>query len=276
MTSRRPSPILDRPPHSEAALEAIATQALQKHGYLLPRSPAPIIVERLIEEAFGFNETYEELETGVLGEIRFAADDRPLAIRVARRLAVIDALEPSIDHERRATLAHECGHGLVHTKMFADGLRRDRAPRLPGFETAQTSIVCHDADLDPACPRPVPASSTERWLEWEANYLMGALLMPRDLVFQLVTPYTTGRPDGISPRELRTELRNAATAAAATEFNVSLGFAASRLATVLPKRTHPDLFETDEPVRAGLAPEGVPPRPRTRRPFTRRTHVWSR
>jgi Zn-dependent peptidase ImmA (M78 family) len=243
MNPDRTAPISERPPHSENTLERLAEDALQRHS-VLPKAPGPVPIERLIEEAFGFNEAYENLEAGVLGETWFGTEDRPVAIRVARRLAEIKAEDPSIDHDRRLTLAHECGHGLAHARLFGDGLRLRRTPRLPGFDDELIHISCRDRDLRVNAIRPTGLTEFELWIEWEANYLMGALLMPRSLVLSFLGPWLTGSQNGVAPRALLPMHRQDAVAAMAHAFNVAHEVAAGRLAQIVPSSLHPDLFDS--------------------------------
>jgi Zn-dependent peptidase ImmA (M78 family) len=245
--------IFDWPMHCEGELEEMVARALMKHRGVLPAEPGPISIDRLIEEMFGFNETYEDLGPGILGEIRFGIEDRPLGIRIARRLGDIDPANPSIDHERRLTLSHECGHGLAHSKLFADKLRRERDPRFKQFRTEETRIVCHERDINSGTARPAVRSSSDDWLEWEANYLMGALLLPRDLVLSFVRPWLTGRVDGIAPRRLPAGRRSFAIAATATAFQVGEEIAARRLSTLVPNSVDADFFE-------GTSAAGLPRR----------------
>ncbi len=244
MSSSRTSLIVSRTPHSERTLEMLAADSLRKHDSVLPRRPGPVLIDRLVEEMFGFNETYESLDRGILGEIHFGMEDRPVAIRIARRLGDLNlSISDGVDQERRVTIAHECGHGIAHSKLFADSLRRERAPLLPGFANGQIHIACRERDLAVGA-RPAANSTVERWLEWEANYLMGALLLPRHLLLELISPWLAGTADGISPRYLPAPRRHAAITATADTFNVTLALAAQRLALIVPAARHPDFFDS--------------------------------
>ena len=244
MNSRRTAPILDRLPHSESNLERLAMDALLHHEGVLPEHPGAVPIERLVEEAFGFTETYDILEPGVLGEIRFGIENRPLAIRLARRLGEINSDDPAIDHERRITLAHECGHGLAHAKIFADGLRRERIPLLPGLGDELSHIGRSAENVHFSILQPEKASTDEVWIEWEANYLMAALLLPRPLVLSFLSRFLMDVPNGVTRRSLPSTHRLSAITALANTFNVSSGVAASRLALLVPECEHPDLFDT--------------------------------
>jgi hypothetical protein len=244
MNSSWTSLVFDRPPHSERSLESIAADALRRHPNILPDGPGPIRIDQFVEETFGFNETYERLERGVLGEIHFGVEDRPLAIRLARRLGDLRYPTRELEQERRITLAHECAHGIAHSGLFSDSLRRERAPLLPGFADRRTYIAWRGRDRAVGNSRPSRTTAAELWLEWEANYPMAALLLPRQLVMRLISPWVAGAPDGVSFRYLPPDRRRVAVASMADTFDVTLDLAAGRLdAIVVGRIPHPDFFE---------------------------------
>lgn len=253
----------------------MATDALRKHESLLSKRPGPVPIDRLVEEMFGFNETYERLERGVLGEIHFSIEERPVAIRLARRLGDLRSSARWLEQERRGTLAHECAHGIAHSKLFADSLRRERAPLLRGFADEQTYIACRERDLALGHVRPAANSVAEIWLEWEANYLMGALLLPRHLVLQLVSPWIVGAPDGIAPQYLPATRQHTAIVAMADTFDVAFDLAARRLAVLIPAIRHPDFFEPAVLRSVQRARRGAQLRnPQHRR--SEKAKIWSR
>jgi hypothetical protein len=266
--------VFSRTPYSERTLEIIAIDTLRRHESLLPKRPAPIPIDRLVEEMFGFNETYERLERGVLGEIYFGIEERPIAIRLARRLGNLRSSARGLEQERRGTLAHECGHGIAHSKLFADSLRRERAPLLRGFADGQTHIACRERDLAAGSVRPAANSAAEIWLEWEANYLMGALLLPRHLVLQLLGPWIAGASDGIAPRYLPPRRQQTAIVTMSNTFDVAFDLAARRLTVLIPASRHPDFFEPAA-IRSVRPQRGARPRsPQRRR--NEKAKIWSR
>lgn len=235
--------VFNRAPHSARTLETIANDVLRRHGSLLPKEPAAVPIDRLVEQIFGFNETYEKLERGVLGEIHFGIEDRPIAIRLARRLGSLTSNSSRLEQERRATLAHECGHGIAHSKLFADWLRHERAPLLPGFTKAHARLACNQRDIALGSIRPAANSAAELWLEWEANYLMAALLLPRNLVLQLLSPWIAGSNDGVSPRYLPAARQHTAITTMAHTFDVDSFLAAQRLGVLISTIQPTDFFD---------------------------------
>lgn len=100
---------------------------------------------------------------GVQGATYFVTGERP-RVRIARVL-----MEQSWRENRlRTTLTHELGHVRFHRHLFEV---EDQRLDLFNDPPDETSHTCHrDSIVDP------PQSD---WMEWQAAYASGALLMPR-------------------------------------------------------------------------------------------------
>lgn len=241
MPPKSVTPVFNRLPHSEAALEKLALQTLHLRPGLLPSAPGEISIERVIESMFGFNETYDRLDTGILGETHFGIENRPLRIRISRHLAELNS-DPGVDHERRETLAHECGHCLAHGQIYSNALAKETAPRLPGFDGSEPYYACRDTTIAPNGAKPRGESSSHEWLEWEANSLMASLLLPMRLVQSALTPWIRRSTSGFAPTILPTSRKAEATAHVSGLFNVSFQLAEKRIDDLLLRSSHPDLF----------------------------------
>ena len=86
------------------------------------------------------------------------------------------------EHRYRFTMGHEGGHGILHTDYFA-------------YDPDQTSF--EDTEREPVIQCRVDGTSVLRqknvrlWtpedrMEWQANHMSSALLMPRSMVYKLV------------------------------------------------------------------------------------------
>ena len=91
------------------------------------------------------------LEDGVDGLTDFFPRRKP-HVKIASRLQA-----PNYENRLRTTLTHECGHVLLHGFLFAG-------------EPRKTRNTCH---------RDAIAAPSSDWMEWQAGYACGALLMPR-------------------------------------------------------------------------------------------------
>ena len=65
------------------------------------------------------------------------------------------------------TLAHEYAHVILHAPLW----RTDEAPALPGLAMTDT---------------PAGGRHSADWMEWQANYAAGAILMPYRAVADIV------------------------------------------------------------------------------------------
>ena len=179
MLRAQSGPFAERPYYEDSEIETIVIDELRKFG-LLPLSPQPIRVDRFIEKRYGIVPQYEDIPDGILGFTRFGAKG-PEAVVVSRSLSE----EGSGVSERRinSTLAHEAGHMLLHGHLFALQPRAGTRPLLVyGLNAKEQTILCRPDSVG------FPSGSTGtygydgRWWEFQANKVIGVLLLPRQLV----------------------------------------------------------------------------------------------
>ncbi len=124
------------------------------------RLPVPTDeLTRLIEEEVDDLDLYAELPDGVEGITDFYPD-RPPTVRIAERLSAARFV-----HRLRTTLAHEYGHVRFHAPLW-----RKSATPLKGTPASPTWVCSRSGIL---------AASESDWMEWQAGYICGALLIPR-------------------------------------------------------------------------------------------------
>ncbi len=165
--------------YPDGDIENICNDELFRVG-LLPQEPEPIRIDRFIEKRFGVVPRYEDLGSGVLGLTKFTRKGVAEVI-VSKTLEE----EGDIVAERRirTTLAHEGGHGLLHTHLFV--LESQEQPLFGDFSVpSKPKVLCRDE-------KAVGSGYTRQWWEIQANKAMGALLMPKQLVEIAVKPYLT-------------------------------------------------------------------------------------
>lgn len=193
-------------------IEEICSNALAETGYL-PSDPQPIKIDRFIEKKFNLKQIIcESLPPGWLGYTKFGPagveqiyiapyhEDSPLWIQEHRRV--------------NATLAHEAGHGLLHTELYAGGFVRKVSSNTHAHVTPDRIL----------CPEPSFSQSKRRysgeWWEVQANRAIGALLLPRELFRQFMDPYL--KQTGIRELdELPEQVQRAAIKEAAAIFDVN-------------------------------------------------------
>lgn len=174
----RSGPFSERPHFDSAEIDRLCIEELRGHG-LYPASPSPVRIDRFVEKRFGVCPTYEELPEGVLGYTKFSKTG-VAGIVVS---AVLDAGPGKVAERRvRTTLAHEAGHGLLHTQLFD----LDEKP-LRLFDSDSYSdhqILCRDVQEE----EPKRAYDG-RWWEFQANRAIGGLLCPQPLVREALKPF---------------------------------------------------------------------------------------
>lgn len=109
----------------------------------------------------------------VEGVTAFVRGRRP-RVRIARALS----LDPRRETRLRTTLAHELGHVLLHNVV---GDRDDHLPFVPSDEADAVPIPC-------CTPATMLGMGRTDWMEWQAGYASGALLMPRMALRALACP----------------------------------------------------------------------------------------
>lgn len=170
-------PFTERPYYELKDIEAMCIQELQSVG-LYSEKPEPIRIDRFVEKRFNLAPEYEDLEDGVLGLTTFGS-------KGVERIIVTRSLDrentKAAERRIRTTLAHEAGHGLLHSHLF---LLASKQPMLDGFANSP-QVLCRD----------VHTESTEkvnydgRWWEHQANLVIGTLLLPRPLVIKALSSF---------------------------------------------------------------------------------------
>jgi hypothetical protein len=172
----------ERPYYTFEDVERICTDELRRVD-LFPSDPSPIRIERFIEKRFKVHPSYEDLPEGVLGFTEFGSEGVK-GITVSRLLVE----ENSKSSERRVntTLAHESGHGLLHTHLFVFG----QQPRLllgEGMDSNKPRILCRN-DAIQGMRGYRETGYGGKWWEFQANLAIGSLLLPRSLVKVALEP----------------------------------------------------------------------------------------
>ncbi len=169
-----------RPHYDNAELEATCADLLDELSgvralrYPVSTDDLTVLIER---RAADLDLYCEDLPDDVEAATDFVPGERP-RVRVAARLSG----RARSAHRLRTTLAHELAHVVLHNFLwwFDAGAR-------PPAERA--------ASLSPKCgPRGVATD----WMEWQANYCAGALLMPASAVREAF-----GAPEGEWQRSAR-------------------------------------------------------------------------
>ncbi len=176
-------PFLEQPYFTLNEIERICTDELQKEE-LYPDHPEHIRIERFIEKRFKVTPRYEDIPAGVLGYTKFGRNGVE-AVIISR--AIEENKTPSSRRRVNTTLAHEAGHGLLHTVLFSLAVAEDVAPLFGGeYDPKAQRILCRDEEISGGEQRVAKRGYDGRWWEVQANKAMGALLLPRELVIKCI------------------------------------------------------------------------------------------
>ena len=176
-------PFLQRYHFAVAEFEAIASQELRSVD-LLPDVPEPVRVDRFIEKRFDIVPEYDDLPNGLVGFTRFDLKG-PVEVVVARVLA--DDGDQAAERRIKSTLAHEAGHIVLHGQLFTLHLRDTTRPLIEvDIDVANRKVLCRN---DNGSQHRYDGS----WWEYQANQMIGALLLPRPLVLEALEPLLTIR-----------------------------------------------------------------------------------
>ena len=218
-------PFSERPFFKHEEIDQLSIDELQAVG-LFPESPSPIRIERFIEQRFKLSPIYEELSDGVLGYTQFGQDGVQ-AIIVSKALSE-DGTRVS-EHRLSTTLAHEAGHGLLHTHLFA--LSAQIQPLFNDDDVIPTKILCRKQGVLGPSAR---GHYDGRWWEYQANQCMSALLLPRPLVIECMRVFV--RIEGMmKTMVLPKERREQAVRYVAEVFEVNPIVARIRIAELYPE-----------------------------------------
>lgn len=214
-----------RPYFTDAEIERTATEALDA-VQLLPGSPQPVRIERFVEKRFGPCVRYDTLDHGLLGITVFGPNGVEEII-ISRALSE----ESSAVSERRinTTLAHEAGHGLLHAQLFTPEIFSPSLFDAPA-DVTPIRILCREHDaVSLRQPR-----YDGRWWEFQANRMMGALLLPLSLVRSCLGG-TLVREGAFGQEFLPESARHEATRLLANVFDVNRIVARIRIQTLYPQ-----------------------------------------
>jgi hypothetical protein len=192
---------------------------------LLPAQPQPIRIERFVEKRFSVSVRYDDLPSEILGFTKFG-ESGVREIVVSRSLS--EDRSPGAERRVSTTIAHEAGHGLLHSHLFSSG---SKPFSLFGdaSDVDLTRLMCRDEENRQGKTR----AYSGRWWEFQANQAMGALLLPRPLVMKCLEPlFDTSSLVGL--HQLRANNRDSAVRSLSETFEVNPIVARFRLEAIFP------------------------------------------
>lgn len=167
-----------RPHYLDKELEQICEDAIcnllrERHGNAtFPVSTADLTV--LIEKHVDDLDSCSDLEDGIDGLTHFFPKKKP-KVKISSRLQ-----EPYLENRLRTTLTHEHGHVILHGFLFA---MEDDLKKLFDGKPKDTRNTCHRDHMH---------GGSADWMEWQAGFACGALLMPQTELVRVVKAFRDG------------------------------------------------------------------------------------
>lgn len=94
-------------------------------------------------------------------------------------------LEENQEHRYRFTMGHECGHVFLHPPYFEYDPYQMNLADLLGEDCEAAMVQCR-VDLKKSNNGQQKVWTDKDWMEWQANALSSAILMPRKMVMLIV------------------------------------------------------------------------------------------
>ena len=191
---------------SKEEIDGIGEQYVKDFCPEVLSHPAPVDIESFVENYLGITPDYQYLSSNgiYLGMTVFNDTNRvPIFdpgtgraeyISAKARTIIIDnrLLEESQQHRYRFTLGHEAGHDIFHSAFF--GYNPDQ---LPLFDMGTAPMIQCRTDCGSTSKKTPKFWDDHDWMEWHANRLSSAILMPISAVERLVEGVRSERRDSI-------------------------------------------------------------------------------
>lgn len=189
---------------SREKIEHFASEVLKEYNAEYLEIPQAIDVYDFMENFMGLETDYKNLspDESVLGLTAFNDgiymvwnEDRtkqyPIEVKDGTVILENSLLESGHDGRERFTVMHECSHQILHRECFKRAIELSK----------DGLVTCAKRDIEPTRKRLV---TSRDWIEWQANALAAAMLMPLEMVKQVffemmeVTPKTSKLPYGLT------------------------------------------------------------------------------
>ena len=227
----RSGPFVEQHYYEDAAFEEMALAELSSVG-LLPDKPEPVRVDRFVEKRFGVIPEYEDLPPGVMGFTKFGPEEIE-AVIISRALS--EEGRRSAERLINSTMAHEAGHMIMHKGLFTLQVRESVHSLLPSdIDLEKGEIKCRSEIVEAGDKAESTKRYDGRWWEYQANQMIGTLLMPRSLVYEAVDPLLTSQ-GLLGMKVLDDSKREEAARLLAETFDVNPAAARVRVARLFPE-----------------------------------------
>lgn len=179
----------------KAEIDTMAEEYILDFNPAALETPMEIDIDSFVQNYLGLEQDFQYLShNGVyLGMMVFNDTDRvPVYvpetnsaeyISAKARTVIIDnnLLEEGQEHRYRYTMGHEGGHYILHSGYFPYD-----PDQMSWFDSTYEPIIQCRAVPVSGKTKPVSEWDDKDSMEWQANYLSAALLMPKSMVLKLI------------------------------------------------------------------------------------------
>lgn len=168
-------------------IESLAEMLLWDYNPEILDQPGSLDIELFSESYVGLEMDYQDLtpDQSILGAMVFADGYVPVYDAENNKAKLIPAKEGTViidnsllkdDQLRRGrfTLGHEIGHWLLHRHIYA--IDKNQLTLFDDLSENQPVIKCRSTDIENTGRK---LETDDDWMEWHADYMASALLMPR-------------------------------------------------------------------------------------------------
>lgn len=222
-----------------AEIEAMAQEELSAANML--SGAMSIDIEAFVEFHLGIEVEYANLNDGIMGSAQFRSGQKA-RIQISSNLV---ANEKSTTFRRlRSTLAHECGHVLLHGPVFERSFAPSSQTDL--FTSQSVSLISPEPILCREPPSSSPVRAGGPWWEVQANMMMVALLLPHNRFFELAGEIARTEVIELSNPNLSQAQQKRLVANLSDAFNVSREMVGYRLESVVLSRCRQQPLSLEE------------------------------
>ncbi len=221
------------PEELDVACEEIISGFLRRHHGDVHFPVATDDLTRLIEESAEDLDSHADLTDegpDVEGVTEFLPGRRP-RVRISKEISG----RPEFENRLRTTMTHEFGHVHFHNFMFQMGVSDSLFSVTPVHANAKCNRTT------------IMGASQQDWMEWQAGYVCGAILMPRHPLQEVVRDYRAAGGLGLGVLDIGSSEGEALIREVAQRFAVSREAAKVRLLklSLLAEAGHigPGLFQ---------------------------------
>lgn len=166
-------------------IERYAEDTLKEKQPEMLKNPSALDVDGLVYSLhLDKKEAILSRDESILGLISFRKQTLPIfdenlsykILPVDLGNIVIDSRLKRVPTRYRFTETHEAAHWMMHRTFYENPNKRDYIFRHTGF----SYVACKKDPKEYGRKNPKEAETDDEWVEWQADNMSGALLMPRE------------------------------------------------------------------------------------------------